>query len=235
MATPTHRAAPGSSYFVTTKCWEGRSAFQVTEIAEILLSTLLHYRDSGAYLLHEFVIMPDHLHLMLTPGLQTSLEKAVQLIKGGSSHRIHKVRGGKMEIWQVGFHDWTIRDLEDWKAKANYIQMNPVKARLCERPEDWAYSSACSKFALDGVPVRYQNLASGAKAQDVGAPTPGLKPRPPKEAERVDDTTGCFTKRSIVGHEGPTPKSSKLTVGPFEAQHKLKPLPPKQSRIRGGV
>ena len=165
MTTPAHRTAPSSSYFVTTKCWEGRAAFQVTEVAEILLSSIFHYRDSGAYLLHEFVIMPDHLHLMLTPCLQTSLEKAVQLIKGGSTHRIHKERGGRMEIWQVGFHDWTIRDLDDWNTKAKYIRMNPVKARLCERLEDWPYSSACSKSALDGIPARYQNLASGAKAQ----------------------------------------------------------------------
>jgi putative transposase len=184
MSTPAHRTVPGASYFVTTKCWEGRSAFQVTEAAEILLITLFHYRDSGAYLLHEFVIMPDHLHLMLTPNSETSLEKAVQLIKGGSSHRIHKVRGGRMEMWQVGFHDWTIRDLDDWNAKANYIRSNPVKARLCEHVEDWPYSSACSKSALDGIPVRYQNLASGAKAQDVSSLTPGLKPRPPKEFGR---------------------------------------------------
>jgi len=192
MSTPGHRTVAGASYFVTTKCWEGRSLFQVTEVAKILLDTLFHYRDSGAYLLHEFVIMPDHLHIMLTPGPETSLEKAVQLIKGGSSHRIHKERGGKMEIWQVGFHDWTIRDLEDWRAKAVYIHMNPVKARLCERPEDWPYSSANGKSRLDSLPEKYQNLASGAKAQVVGAFMQGLKPLPPKETARV-------------GPKGPTP------------------------------
>ena len=185
MSTPRHRTVAGTSYFVTTKCWEGRSLFQVTEVAEILLSTLLHYRDSGAYLLHEFVIMPDHLHLMLTPGPETSLEKAVQFIKGGSSHRIHKEHGGKMEIWQVGFHDWTIRDVEDWNAKANYIHMNPVKARLCERPEDWPYSSANWKFSLDCMPEKYQDLASGAKAQFVGTFAQGLKPLPPKETAKA--------------------------------------------------
>ncbi len=197
MSTPGHRAVPGASYFVTTKCWEGRSLFQVTEVAEMLLNTLFHYRDSGAYLLHEFVIMPDHLHLMLTPNAETSLEKAVQLIKGGSSHRIHKERGGKMEMWQVGFHDWTIRDLEDWKA--NYIHMNPVKARLCERPEDWAYSSAGGKFCMDGMPDKYQNLASGAKAQVVGTFAQGLKPLPPKETARA----GPFEAQGKP--EGPTP------------------------------
>ena len=141
----------------------------------------MHYRDSGAYLLHEFVIMTDHVHVLLAPNSQTSLEKAVQLIKGRSSHRIHKERESKMEIWQEGFHDWTVRDLEDWKAKANYIHMNPVKARFCERAEDWPYSSASGKFRLGPVPEKCQHLASGAEAQDLGPSTPGLKPRPPKE------------------------------------------------------
>jgi putative transposase len=194
MSTPAHRTAPGASYFVTTRCWQGRSLFQMTEVADVLPSALLHYRDSVAYLLHEFVIMPEHLHLILTPASQTSLEKAMQLIKGGSSRRIHKDRGNKMEIWQEGFHDWTIRNWQDWKAKAEYIHMNPVKARLCERPRHWRYSSACGKFVLDVVPERYQDLASGAKAQIPGTFTPGLKPRPPKEVEKTTN----------VRPEGPT-------------------------------
>jgi len=184
MSTPAHRTVPGASYFVTTKCWQGRSIFQVTEIAEILLNTILHYRDSGAYLLHEFVIMPDHLHLVLTPNSETSLEKAIQLIKGGSSHRIHRERGNRMEIWQVGFHDWAIRDLEDWKAKADYIRMNPVRARLCERQEHWQYSSANGRFRLDLMPEKFQTVASGAKAQIISASVQGLKPLPPKEEEK---------------------------------------------------
>lgn len=68
MSTPAHRMAPGPSYFVKTKCWQGRSSFQVVEIADLKLKTLFEYRERGAYLLHEFVSMPDHIHLLLTPG-----------------------------------------------------------------------------------------------------------------------------------------------------------------------
>src|SRR5579862_10061024 len=115
MATPRHRTTAGSAYFVTTKCWQGKHVFQVPPIADIIVRTLLHYRHQNAYLLHEFVVMPDHLHLLLTPSATTSLEKVVQLIKGGSSHEIHKQRNQRMEIWQEGFHDWTIRDADDWR------------------------------------------------------------------------------------------------------------------------
>jgi putative transposase len=181
MSTPRHRTAPGSSYFVTTRCWQGRSVFQVPQIAEILVQTIAHYRDRRDYLLHEFVVMPNHLHVLLTPSSTTSLEKAVQLIKGGSSHAIHKQRDQKTEIWQEGFHDWTIRDTNDWRSKVEYIRMNPVRAKLVERPEDWPYSSANCQFKLDVVPERYLSAASGAKALGSAPNTPGLKSRPPNE------------------------------------------------------
>lgn len=181
MATPKHRASPGSSYFVTTKCWQGRRVFDVAENADILLATLFHYRDAGAYQLHEFVIMPDHLHLLLTPGATTTLERAVQLIKGGSSHRIHKERGHAGEVWQKGFHDWTIRDIADWHAKVEYIRLNPLRARLVASAEDWPYSSARGRFSMDPVPNKYSGLTSGAKAPVACAETVGLKSHPPEK------------------------------------------------------
>jgi putative transposase len=181
MTTPKHRTAPGASYFVTTKCSQGRTIFQVPEVAEILVKSLFHYRDCGICSLHEFVVMPDHLHLLLTPSLSASLEKALQMIKGGSSHEIRKEREHKMEIWQAGFYDWTIRDAKDWLAKADYIRLNPVRARLTGKPEDWPYSSAIGHFSLDPAPSRYVRMPSGAEAPSSHPATPELKLRPPEE------------------------------------------------------
>jgi putative transposase len=169
-----HRTAAGCTYFVTTKTWENRAIFQVTENAEILIRCMLEYRDRGAYLLHEFVVMPNHLHLLITPGGETSLEKAMQFIKGGSSHEIHRQRENKIQIWSSGFHEATIRGVEDFEARRRYIRVNPVGAGLAARPEDWAYSSACGTFAIDPMPGR---VSSGAKALlspsgNVGAKAP---------------------------------------------------------------
>jgi putative transposase len=130
MSKPPHRILPGSTYFVSSATWERRELFRVPQVAEILVDRILACREKGAYELHEFVVMPNHFHLLMTPGATTSLEKAMQLIKGGSAHDIHKQRGNKMEIWQVGFHDWTIRDGEDYRTKVRYIHLNPVQARL---------------------------------------------------------------------------------------------------------
>jgi putative transposase len=181
MGRLVHRAAPGISYFVTTKTWQNRALFRVTEIAEIVIQTMLHYRQKGEYLLHEFVVMPDHLHVLITPSPNNSLEKAMQLIKGGSSYRVRQQRGQKIEVWHAGFHDWTIRDAVDWNSKAQYIRLNPVKAGLAERQQDWPYSSGSSKLALDPMPAKYLAVASGAKAQFLPSEMSDLKVRPPKE------------------------------------------------------
>jgi REP element-mobilizing transposase RayT len=82
-----HATNNAQTYMVTSSTWERRALFQDEPWAKLLIETLNHYQDT-AYLLHEFVIMPDHFHALITP--QTSLEKAVQFIKGDFSYRARK-------------------------------------------------------------------------------------------------------------------------------------------------
>ena len=149
---------------ITTETWQRRALFRNEAWARLLIDTLYHHRGS-AYLLHEFVIMPDHIHLLITP--TTRLEKAAQFIKGGFSYRVRKELGSNMEIWQTGFHDQRIRDAADYDVHMNYIRENPVRRRLCEKAEEYPYSSAKFGFLLDEVP---QGLKPIALEAAVGAP-----------------------------------------------------------------
>jgi putative transposase len=99
--------------------------------------------------------MPNHLHLLLTPAQDHSLEKVMQLIKGGSSHEIHRRQSSTMPLWQSGFHEETVRDGDDYRSKMMYIRMNPVHAHFVERPEDWIHSSARGGFILDPAPGKF--------------------------------------------------------------------------------
>jgi putative transposase len=175
MGRLAHRTAPGFTYFVSTKTWQNHAIFQVPEAAQIVIWCLAHYRDAGAYLLHEFVVMPDHLHVLLTPTKDVTLEKAVQLIKGRSSHDIHVRRGSHTPVWQVGFHEESVRNGTDSARKSEYIWMNPVRARLVDRPKDWPFGSIAGKFKLDPMPERLKDLASGAKAPQMRAAYVGAK------------------------------------------------------------
>jgi putative transposase len=82
MARPKHRAVPGGTYFVTTNTWERRALFVKSRWAEVVEAKLFEYRDKSEYFVHRHVIMPDHIHVVLTPGFSTTLERAGQLLKG---------------------------------------------------------------------------------------------------------------------------------------------------------
>jgi putative transposase len=139
MAIPT-RATSHGTFFISTQTYNRRRLFQVAATAELLLETLQHYRREGHYKLHAFVVMPDHIHLLLTPQ-DITLERSIQLIKGGVSHRLTS----KLPIWQRGFTDRRMRDRDDFLTYRSYIHHNPVRDRLCQQPEDYPYSSAYRK------------------------------------------------------------------------------------------
>jgi putative transposase len=149
---------------ITTETWQRRALFRNERWARLLIDTFYHYRAS-AYLLHEFVIMPDHIHVLITPA--ASLEKAVQFLKGGFSYRAKKELASNMEIWQRGFQDHRIRDAADYDVHVTYIRENPVKAHLCEQPQHYPYSSAYAGFEVDETP---QGLKPAVIVAAVGAP-----------------------------------------------------------------
>ncbi len=136
------------TFFITTITAQRHPIFRRGATSNLLIETLAHYRDQQKYLLHEFVIMPDHIHTLITPSPEISLERAMQFIKGGFSFRL-KMHG---TVWQPSFSNHRIRDLEDYENHREYIRMNPVRARLAERPEMYPYSSAAGVMRLDPVP-----------------------------------------------------------------------------------
>lgn len=146
------RAHNFGTYFATTQTWGRRSIFQVDELAHLLIETVLHYREKEKYSLHEFVVMPNHLHLLLTP-LGITLERAMQLIKGGYSYRVGQA-GRKLEVWQPGFTDHRIRDYADYERHVEYLRLNPVRAGFCANSEQFVYGSASGLYLLDDVPQR---------------------------------------------------------------------------------
>jgi putative transposase len=125
-------------------------------MARLFLEVLLYYREQSKYLLHEFVVMPDHFHLLITPTL--TLERGLQLIKGGFSFRAKKELGFGGEIWQKSFYDRRVRNIEEYHAFREYIQRNPVKRGLVTAVKGYPYSSAWPEFVLDSLPQRLKPL-----------------------------------------------------------------------------
>lgn len=121
-------------------------------MAQLLVDVLAENRNKKRFQLHAFVIMPNHIHLLLTPGMEVSLEKAMQFIKGGFSFRARRELPLVSEIWQASFVNHRIRDASDYKRHHDYIRDNPVRAGLCASAEEFAWSSASCRVALDEPP-----------------------------------------------------------------------------------
>ena len=136
------------TFFVTTVTANRQPIFRRDAVARLLIDTLAHYRDERKYLLHDFVIVPDHVHALLTPAAEISLERAMQFIKGGFSYRLKS----RPPVWQASFTNHRIRDFEDYESHREYVRMNPVRARLATRSEVYPYSSAAGVMRLDPVP-----------------------------------------------------------------------------------
>ncbi len=128
---PRREAVRGAeySYFVTSQTKGRTPIFRHERWAGLMVSVLHHY-DGFRYKLHAYVVMPDHVHALLTPF--EAVERSVQMIKGGFSFRAKRELAWTGEIWQPGFSDHRIRDQEDWHQHVGYIRSNPVRARLVE-------------------------------------------------------------------------------------------------------
>ena len=147
------RLAPQETrtYLVTAVTAQRRSFFQVTATAELLERTILDYHSQGRFLLHAFVIMPDHFHALITPAPDVSLEKAMQFIKGGFSFRLKS----KLDVWMRSFNESQIMSEEKFMSCVRYIEENPVRRGLVSAPETYPFSSA-SRGPFDPMPLHLQ-------------------------------------------------------------------------------
>jgi putative transposase len=136
------------TYFITTSTANRRRLFQVEASAQLLVDVLMEQRAKNRFELHDFVLMPDHLHAILTPAPDVSLEKAVQFIKGNFSHRVKS----KLPVWTPSFKETQIRNSEGFESFRHYIHQNPVRATRAAIAEAFPSSSAGRQHLVDPAP-----------------------------------------------------------------------------------
>jgi REP element-mobilizing transposase RayT len=118
----------------------GSCLLQDPRAARIVQETLFENHSKRCDL-HSWVVMPNHVHVLLTPkGI--SLDQLVQNLKGASSHNVNRLLGRSGRLRQPGFFDRRIRTTDHLVGTRRYIEWNPVKAKLCADPVLWSWSSA---------------------------------------------------------------------------------------------
>jgi len=121
----------------------GRALLQSDRNATLFIDVLRSYVAGKKFRVHDFVVMPDHVHLLITVSGEMSIEKAVQFIKGGFSYRLKKECGYSGEVWQKGFSEVRVSDRESFAKHRDYIAQNPVKRGLVNKAEEYPYCFAC--------------------------------------------------------------------------------------------
>jgi putative transposase len=125
-------------------------------MANLLIDVLRSYMRAKKFAVHEFVVMPNHVHILLTIPGELSLEKAMQLIKGNFSFRAQKELGFPGAVWQPGYSDVRITDEQGFAQHRDYIHNNPVKAHLASMPDRYPFGSCFLK----------KQKRAGAEARD---------------------------------------------------------------------
>jgi len=133
------------TFFVSSKAVQGRALLQSDRHAMLLIDTMRSYVNARKFVIHDFVVMPNHLHVLITVDNMMSIEKAMQLIKGGFSYRVRKELGYQGEVWQRGYSEVRIRDRRGFLKHRDYIDQNPIRAGLANTADEYPYGSAFFK------------------------------------------------------------------------------------------
>jgi putative transposase len=149
------------TFLIASATWQRRCLLRSHGFCDLLLEVIRENRSKQRLLVHEFVFMREHIHMILTPAVQVSLEKAMQFVKGRFSYRLKKELGFNGEVWQKGYNDSRIGGPEDYARAVEYVWMNPVKAGLASRPEDYLYSSARLRNEVDPAPEHLRLKSRG--------------------------------------------------------------------------
>jgi len=131
----------------------GKRLLQSERNAGLLINVLRSLVAEHRFKLHDFVIMPDHMHLLIEVAGEMTIEKAMQLIKGRFSHRLSHEFSYIGEVWQRGFTEVQVMNQQNLEAHRTYIAENPIKAGLAATMEEYPYcfcSLARKKMGLAG-------------------------------------------------------------------------------------
>lgn len=143
----------GQSHFVTFSCYRRQPRMNTSATCALFLETLERAREQFSLRIYGYVVMPEHIHLLLSEPDSATLSDAIHFLKLSSAKQKQNVSAeqtGTRHFWQKRYYDRNIRSASDFAEKLRYIHRNPVKRGLCEKPEDWPWSSF-RHYALGAV------------------------------------------------------------------------------------
>jgi len=135
-------------YVVTTVTLDREPILKESRAANAVVEAILFGKRRQWYYLLSFVIMPDHMHLVIIPR-DKNISQCMKSVKGFSARRINSMFDRRGSVWQNGFYDYILDDEEKVLSRMRYVENNPVRKGIVTNTEDYGYSSAKYRAETD--------------------------------------------------------------------------------------
>ena len=203
----------GDLHFITFSCYHREPFFATSSARRVFEETLEDVRRWYGVEIKGYVVMPEHVHLLLSEPERSSLRVVIQMLKQITAQKIGpklshaSQNSGRRRFWQARYYDFNVRTREKQIEKLRYLHRNPVKRGLVEKPEDWEWSSF--RHYATGVEgaVEIESEWTGRKRERMGMPLRLKIVAPVSFGDpRVGDCSGP-TLSPKKGEKGGAPRS----------------------------
>ena len=155
-----------ANHFLTFSCYHRKPKLTASEACATFLSALERVRQTYGLCIYGYVIMPEHVHLLVNEPERNSLAQAVKSLKQGVARRL-ALRADE-PFWQERYYDFNVWSERKFREKLRYIHRNPVKRGLVAKPEDWPWSSFRHYATGEVSPVEIESQWTARQRERAG-------------------------------------------------------------------
>ena len=145
---------PEHCYFVTTAVKNREHLLKDDAVCSLIVEDLRYYHKKHGFLFHGYVIMPDHLHILISVQGNATISQIMHDFKSHTAQEINRTLGRQGPFWQKGFYDHIIRDERDFKRRIDYIHRNPLTSGLVSNISEYAFSSFRNYYLDDDSMIK---------------------------------------------------------------------------------
>ena len=163
----------GHYHFITFSCYRRLPYLNTDKARSTFLEILETVRQRHQFYVFGYVLMPEHVHVLVSEPKQHSLSTTLNVLKGETSKRL---KGTRKQFWQTRYHDFNVLTHKKFVEKLRYIHRNPVARELVKKAEDWPWSSYRHWLTGEAGPVEIESHWTFAARERRATPPITKKP-----------------------------------------------------------
>jgi putative transposase len=164
----------GHHHFLTFSCYHRLPYLNDDHSRIVFLNTLERLRQRHQFYLFGYVLMPEHVHLLLSEPKLRPLATIISVLKGETSKLL---KGSRTQFWQTRYYDFNVFTQPKFVEKLQYIHRNPVERALVEKPEDWPWSSFLHWQTGAPGPIEIESHWTYSRRERAATPPIAIQPR----------------------------------------------------------